>query len=131
MRTLIVPIVALLISACGPNLNTPSSTTLTGKWQSSDTVSFFFAIKMDITQTQAGDVTGGWTSLYKGGNLSCPEGSICPASNEVGGRHTVVGVSMEILGIGRFTGQLVGNNVLRGDIYRYDGDFNVMFKKVP
>lgn len=131
MRLLLLFAAVIGLSACGPDLNTPSSKSVSGKWQSTDSASFFFNVKLDIAQTPGGDITGVWTSLYKGGNLSCPEGMTCPASNEVVGRNTVVGVSMEVLGIGKFTGQLEGDNVLRGDIYRYDGDFKVKFTKVP
>lgn len=84
-----------------------------------------------MTQTSDGDVTGVWNSLLKGGNLSCPPGTTCPASNQLSGRNTVVGVSIEILGIGKFTGQLEEGNVLRGDVYRLDGDYKVKFTKIP
>lgn len=119
------------LAACGPDLNSPASTSLSGKWKTSDSISFFYNIKMDIAQTPGGDVSGTWNSLFTGGHLSCPEGSICPASNTVSGRNTVVGVSVEILGIGDFTGQLENGNVLRGDILRFDGDFKVKFTKLP
>ncbi len=131
MRFRFLFLVVIGLMGCGPDLSTPSSKSVSGKWQSSDPVSFFFNIKLDLAQAQNGEVTGTWTSLYKGGNLSCPEGQICPASNDVAGRNTVVGVSIEVLGIGKFTGQLEGDSVLRGDIYRYDGDFNVKFTKIP
>lgn len=117
--------------ACGPDLNTPSSRSVSGKWQSPDSVSFFFNVNLNLVQSSSGDVTGTWSSSYKGGNLSCPAGQVCPASNEAIGRNTVVGVSIEVLGIGKFTGQLEGDNTLRGDIFRHDGDFKVKFTKIP
>lgn len=131
MRKLLLSIALLTLAACGPDLNTPSSKSVSGKWQSSDQVSFFSELKLNLTQTQGGEVSGGWTGNIRGGNLSCPFGSICPASNDVSGSNTVVGVTIEILGVGKFTGQLEGENVLRGDIFRYDGDFPVKFTKIP
>lgn len=119
------------LAACGPDLNSPSPTNVTGKWESPDNVSYFFNIKLDIVQAANGDITGGWVSDYRGGNLSCPFGSTCSTSNTVSGRNTVVGVSMEILGIGKFTGQLENGNVLKGDIARFDGDFRTQFTKKP
>jgi hypothetical protein len=130
MRLLFLFVTAITLTACGPDLNSPASTSLTGKWQSADTVSFFYNLKMDITQTPGGDLSGGWTGLLSGGHLSCPENSFCSAANTVAGRNTVVGVSFEILGIGSFTGQLE-NGILRGDVSRFDGDFKVKFTKVP
>lgn len=131
MRNCIIFAALAGLMACGPDLNSPSSKSVSGKWQSTDSVSFFYNVKLDLAQSSNGDVTGIWSSLYKGGNLSCPERQICPASNEALGRNTVVGVSIEVLGIGKFTGQLEGDNTLRGDIFRYDGDFKVKFTKIP
>lgn len=131
MRNCLIFVALAGLMACGPELNTPSTKSVSGKWQSVDSVSFFFNVKLDLAQSSNGDVTGTWSSFYKGGNLSCPAGQTCPASNEVAGRNTVVGVSFEVLGIGKFTGQLEGDNTLRGDIFRYDGDFRVKFTKVP
>ena len=131
MRLLLLFTAALSLSACGPELDTPASTSLTGKWQSPDSVSYFFNVKLDITQNPGGVLSGGWSSLLRGGNLSCPVGSTCPATNTLSGTNTVLGVSVEVLGIGTFTGQLENGNVLRGDISRFDGDFKVKFTKIP
>jgi hypothetical protein len=131
MRLLFLFVTAITLAACGPDLNSPASTSLTGKWQSSDTASFFYNVKMDITQTPAGDVSGAWSSQLMGGHLSCPEGSTCSAANTVSGSNTVVGVSINLLGIGTFTGQLENGNVLRGDLDRFDGAFRVKFTKIP
>lgn len=131
MRILFLFATALTLAACGPDLNSPGSTSVTGKWQSTDSLSYFYNVKLNVTQTPGGDITGGWTSLIIGGHLSCPEGSTCPASNTVSGRNTVVSVAFEILGIGAFTGQLENGNVLRGDVNRFDGDFKVKFTKIP
>ena len=131
MRLLFLLIALTSLAACGPDLNSPASTSLTGKWQSPDSMSFFFNVKMDITQTPAGDISGSWTGLLTGGHLSCPEATVCSAANTVSGRNTVVGVSMELLGIGTFTGQLENGNILRGDVDRFDGVFRVKFTKVP
>ena len=131
MRLLFLFLTLAMLSACGPELNTPASTSLTGKWESPDAMSYFYNVKMDITQTPGGDLSGSWTSFLSGGHLSCPEGTFCSAANTVSGRNTVTGVSFEILGIGKFTGQLENGNTLRGDVYRFDGDFKVKFTKVP
>lgn len=131
MRFALVTAIVLITASCGPELNTPSSTSVTGKWQSSDSVSYFKNLKLDLSQTTEGDITGTWTGLLAGGNLSCPLSSTCPASNSAAGRNTVVGVSIEVLGVGKFTGQLEGSNILRGDIFRFDGDYKVTFTKIP
>lgn len=131
MRLPLVFAAVVLLTACGPDLNSPASDSVSGKWQSADSMSFFYNVKLDIAQTPAGDVSGGWTSLVMGGHLSCPEGTVCSGANTVSGRNTVVGVSLEILGIGSFTGQLENGNVLRGDVSRFDGDFKVKFTKIP
>ncbi len=131
MRSALFFTAIVSVAACGPDLNSPSSNSVSGKWQSPDSVSYFRDLKLDMTQTSDGDITGAWNSLLKGGNLTCPPGTTCPASNRLSGRNTVVGVSIEILGIGKFTGQLEESNVLRGDVYRFDGDFKVKFTKIP
>jgi hypothetical protein len=117
MRLSVLILALAAMAACGPDLNSPSSTSLTGKWH--------------LTQNTSGDITGGWSGLLTGGHLSCPENSICPAANTITGRNTVVGVTIEILGVGTFTGQLENGNTLRGDILRFDGDFKTKFTKVP
>lgn len=131
MRLSVLILALAAMAACGPDLNSPSSTSLTGKWQSTDSISYFYNLKMDLTQNTSGDITGGWSGLLTGGHLSCPENSICPAANTITGRNTVVGVTIEILGVGTFTGQLENGNTLRGDILRFDGDFKTKFTKVP
>jgi hypothetical protein len=131
MRLPLLMFAAATITACGPDLNSPSSNSITGKWQSADSISYFYNLKMDLSQTTAGDLTGSWSGLLTGGHLSCPENAICPASNTITGRNTVVGVTIEILGVGTFTGQLENGNTLRGDILRFDGDFKTKFTKVP
>ncbi len=128
----LVFIVSAALTACGPDLNSPGAGSVAGKWQTSDSVSYFSGVKLDLSQSQRGDITGSWTGKVKGGNLSCPVTSAtCPASNEATGRNTVVGVSIEVLGIGKFTGQLENPNELRGDISRFDGNFKVKFTKIP
>lgn len=131
MRFRLVFIALFSLAACGPELNSPASSSLSGKWQTADAVSFFFNIKMDIAQTPAGDITGGWTSLLAGGFLSCPETQVCSAANTVSGRNTVLAINMEILGMGNFSGQLEPDGSLRGDISRFDGDFKVKFTRIP
>lgn len=131
MRLLLLIFAAAAITACGPDLNSPSSTSITGKWQSADSISYFYNLKMDLSQTTSGDLTGAWTGLLTGGHLSCPENTICSAANTITGRNTVVGVTIEILGVGTFTGQMENGNTLRGDILRFDGDFRTKFTKVP
>lgn len=128
----VVLIVAAALGACGPDLNSPGEGSVAGKWQTPDSVSFFSNVKLDLAQSQQGEVTGSWTGKVKGGNLNCPSASpTCPAANEAYGSNTVVGVSIEVLGIGKFTGQLENPNELRGDISRYDGNFKVKFTKIP
>ncbi len=131
MRLPLIFVAMLTLAACGPDLNSPASDSVSGKWQSPDAMSFFYDVRMDIAQAPNGDISGAWTSLVASGNLSCPGTKICAAANTVSGRNTVVGVSMEILGIGAFTGQLEKNNVLRGVVSRFDGDFKVTFTKIP
>jgi hypothetical protein len=131
MNRLFVFLSLLTLASCGPELNEPASTSVTGKWQTADSISYFYNLKMDVTQTPGGDLSGGWTSLLMGGHLTCPERTTCNAANTVSGRNTVTGVSIEVLGIGKFTGQLENGNVLRGDIDRFDGDFKVKFTKIP
>lgn len=131
MRLRLLSVALFLLAACGPELNSPASTSVSGKWQTTDPVSFFFDIKMDIVQTPAGDITGGWTAKLSGGHLSCPVNQVCNAGNTVAGRNTVLGINMELRGIGTFTGQLEPDGSLRGDISRFDGDFKVKFTKIP
>lgn len=131
MRLALIFLTAAYLCACGPDLNSPSAKSVSGKWQASDSVSYFYNLKLDLVQDTQGEVTGTWSSLLKGGNLSCPVGTVCAAANTASGRNTVVGVSIEVLGIGKFTGQLEDGNILRGDIFRFDGDYKIKFTKIP
>lgn len=132
MRLLWLFTVAVGLSACGPDLNSPGQGSVTGKWQTPDSVSFFSDVKLDLAQSQQGDITGSWTGRVKGGNLTCPVSlPTCAAANEAFGRNTVVGISIEVLGVGKFTGQLEGGKELHGDISRFDGNFKVKFTRLP
>ena len=117
--------------ACGPELTEPAASSVTGKWASADTVSSVSLIALDLVQAADGKVTGTWKGRAAPGSNSCPAaGPACPVSNVVTGSHTVLELRLDILGAGKFTGQLVGS-ALKGDLLRDEGDFRIQFSRVP
>jgi hypothetical protein len=122
-------VLGLLALACGPDLNAPGTTNVTGTWVSTDTVATIWDFRLTLTQTPSGAISGNWTGTGGVGNEYCGDHQ-CFLTNIVVGGNTVVGIAIDVLGAGRFTGQMNGTT-LRGDILRQDGDFRIKFSKAP
>lgn len=116
-------------SACGPDLNSPGKINVTGTWVSADTVATITAIRLRLTQAADGGITGDWTGTGSAANEYC-FGRQCTLENIVIGGNTVVGIAIEILGGGKFTGQTTGNT-MHGDLLRAEGDWRIKFTKAP
>lgn len=112
---------------CGPELNEPASSNVTGSWVSPDTARGATDFKLELTQTADGEITGFWSGHGIPVNGGCPPILGCEPNNTVVGSNTVIQVFLDLLGAGGFTGQVEPDGRLRGDL---EGD-RITFRRAP
>jgi hypothetical protein len=118
---------AVVFTACGPPLTTPSSLNLTGRWTSTDHIGPVFNLEIIISQTPDGMITGTWNSDVAPPHPPCPPDVSDRGVGTVDGTHTVVGVQFSLKGAGDFQGQATDNSTMRGSIQSCGYDYAVTF----
>jgi hypothetical protein len=105
----------LVLSACGPEPTEPAKTSLAGTWSSNANLFGLSNMRMTVVQEPQGIVSGGWTATGIGPAGGCPVvGVACAAFGYVIGRNLVAHVQIELLSAGKFEGNLVEPETLRG-----------------
>jgi hypothetical protein len=127
MRIIAALAVAMVISGCAPEPNTPSSDSLAGVWTSTAHLNSLSNLRMNIVQEPKGIVSGTWSALRDAGTGNCPTGAPCEENGELIGRNTVAQVQIEIIGTGRFEGAQIEENQLRGVLVVGEALDNITF----
>jgi hypothetical protein len=121
-RALGIALVALSIAtvSCGPDLNSPASSDVTGTWFAPGPSTGFTNITVNLTQNPDGTVSGTYTATADPSLGLCPLTTGCPRTGTLTGANTVFQVFFLINGLGQFTGQLIGGTTLKGAMSRLD-----------
>jgi len=128
-----IPLVALLATAaaCSKDPNAPDATTsLTGRWLTSDTVEVFTAFDVHLSQNAQGLISGNWVGKTRITNGQCDAIFTCAPANIVFGSNLSLGVELQILGAGLFNGQLVTKTEIEGQINRYGMLYKLRLHKI-
>lgn len=102
--------------ACGPELTTPSSTNISGTWTSSDTAAGVTDFVVALSQASDGALTGSWSGRALEVNGACPAELGCAPNNAIIGSNTVFQVFIDLIGLGKFTGQVESDAHFRGHL---------------
>ena len=113
--------------ACGPPLTDPSSLNITGSWTTSDNVGPLHDIVMNIIQIADGTIKGDWSGTLIPPDAACPAGLPASPSGPVTGSYNVVGIGLNVLGIGFFHGQKISPTEMRGDFQSCGSFYSVTF----
>lgn len=128
----LVPFLALIsISACGPELTEPADTDVSGTWTASGPAAGLTNVTAHLTQTPDGAITGTYTATGTQGPQFCPPAPPCSVAGTIAGANTVLQVYFELEHAGNFTGQIIGNSILRGAIERTNLVDAIEFDLVP
>jgi hypothetical protein len=123
-RALGIAAVALSIAtlSCGPDLNSPASTDLSGTWFAVGPSAGFTNITVNVTQNADGTISGTYTATAAPSLGLCGPTAVstaaCPVTGTLTGANTVFQVFLAINGVGQFTGQLIGGTTLKGAMSR-------------
>lgn len=123
---LVVVLLAILIAACAAEPTDPSTSDLTGTWQSFDQDLYIRNIRLVLLQPSPGVIVGKWRADGRTDN-ACPPGAFCADSSIVSGRNEVAQVVLELLGAGTFVGELATADTLKGIIRSQGKNFHVTF----
>ena len=105
--------------SCGPELNSPASTDVSGTWFSAGPAAGLTNVTVILAQTSNGAITGTYTATGTPNLQFCPASGPCAISGVIiNGTNTVFQVFFELQDAGQFTGQLVGGNILKGAMSR-------------
>jgi len=119
-------LIVICCAACGPALNEPSSSSVSGHWTSNDRAGPVFDIVMDVTQQGDGSVVGTWSSLVSPPHPDCPPDISDKANGTVDGTNTVLGILISLKGVGDFQGQVDGTTI-RGSLFSCGVPYSVTF----
>ncbi len=125
---LIFPL-GVLLWACGPEPTEPANTSLAGTWSSTATFFGLSDIRMTIVQEPKGIVSGGWTAVATGPSGECAVGVSCAAFGNLIGLNLVAHVEIELLWAGKFEGNLIAPQKLRGVFIVQTGQDTITFVK--
>jgi hypothetical protein len=104
---------------CGPELNSPASTNVSGTWFAAGPAGGLTNVTVIVNQTSDGTITGTYTATGTPDLQFCPASGPCAISGMiVNGTNTVFQVFFELRDAGQFTGQLIGGNILKGSMSR-------------
>ena len=110
---------AIATVSCGPELNTPASTDVSGTWFAAGQAAGLTNVTVVLTQTPDGTITGTYTATGTPNLQFCPASGPCTISGTIiNGTNTVFQVFFELQDAGQFTGQLIGGNILKGSMSR-------------
>ena len=113
-RALLVFLLTLTLVTCAPEPTSPSSADLGGTWTSDAHLFSLSQFKLTLVQESDGIVSGGWSAKGDGGGGGCFPGIPCNAFVNLIGRNLASGVTLELLGAGKFEGTLVEPSRVRG-----------------
>jgi hypothetical protein len=113
-RASLVFVLTLTLVTCAPEPTSPSSSDLGGTWTSDAHLFSLSQFKLTLVQESKGIVSGGWSAKGDGGGGGCFPGIPCNAFGNLIGRNLASGVTLELLGAGKFEGTLVEPSRLRG-----------------
>jgi hypothetical protein len=131
-RALGIAAVALAIAtvSCGPELNSPASSDVSGTWFAPGPVAGLTNITVVLTQTPDGAITGTYTATGTPNLQFCPLSGPCVISGVIiNGTNTVFQVFFELKDAGQFTGQLIDANILKGSMSRISATGHIQFAK--
>src|SRR5436305_1591242 len=86
------------VASCGPALTDPSPESITGHWTAAESVGPIQNLVMDLTQAGDGSVSGTWSGKVTAKNVICPPELGTAPSGPVSGNHTVIGITLSVLG---------------------------------
>ncbi len=117
-------VLAIATVSCGPELNSPASTDVSGTWFAAGPSAGFTNITIKLTQNPDGTVSGTYTATSDPSLGLCGSTAVstagCPLTGTLTGANTVFQVFFAINGVGQFTGQLIGGTTLKGAMSRID-----------
>jgi hypothetical protein len=116
------------LSGCGPDLNSPGSTNVSGTWFADGPAAGMTNIAMILVQTPDGHVTGTFTAIGTQGEQVCPASGPCNISSTINGVNTVLQVNLELKDAGTFTGQVITSTQLRGTMTRTSNSLVVFIR---
>lgn len=128
-RALAAVALAIATVSCGPELNSPASTDVSGTWFAAGPSAGFTNITVKLTQNPDGTVSGTYTATADASLGLCPLTTGCPLTGTLTGANTVFQVFFLIKGVGQFTGQLIGGTTLKGAMSRLDVTQPIEFTK--
>ena len=121
---------AIAAIGCGPDLNAPASSNVSGTWFAPGPAAGFTNITVNLTQTPDGMISGTYTATSDPSLGLCPAGLVpCVVSSTLTGANTVFQVFLQLNGAGQFTGQLLGQTTLKGAMNRIDVTQAIEFTK--
>jgi len=121
---------ALATVGCGPELNSPASTDVSGTWFAPGPVAGLTNITVVLTQTPDGAIMGTYTATGTPNLQFCPFTGPCVISDIIiNGTNTALQVFFELKDAGEFTGQLIDGNILKGSMSRIGAVGHVQFAK--
>jgi len=121
---------AIATASCGPDLNSPASTDVSGTWFSPGPAAGLTNVTVILAQTSNGAITGTYTATGTPNLQFCPSSGPCSISGIIiNGSNTVFQVFFELQDAGQFTGQLNGGNVLKGAMSRISATEPIQFTK--
>ena len=125
---LIVGVISLL--GCGPALSDPGSGDVSGRWFSVGSAKGVTDITLTLAQATDGSISGSYTATAAPQLGFCHTNAPCPIGNTITGANTVFQVFFDLLGGGRFTGQLTGAAELKGALTWSDVPDPIVFTKL-
>jgi len=121
---------AIATASCGPDLNSPASTDVSGTWFSPGPAAGLTNVTVILAQTSNGAITGTYTATGTPNLQFCPSSGPCSISGIIiNGSNTVFQVFFELQDAGQFTGQINGGNVLKGAMSRISATEPIQFTK--
>jgi hypothetical protein len=109
---------ALFAVACGPEINTPASTNVSGTWFALGPAAGLTNVSIQLEQKSDGTISGTYKATGKKPTQFCPPKPPCSISDTITGTNTVLEVYFELQHAGQFAGQLIGADRLTGSMAR-------------
>jgi hypothetical protein len=111
-------VIAIATVSCGPELNSPASTDVSGTWFAAGPSAGFTNITVNLTQNPDGTISGTYTATSDPALQLCISTNPCNISNTITGANTVFQVFLDLNGAAQFTGQLLQGDKLKGAMSR-------------
>jgi hypothetical protein len=121
-RALAIAAVAIAIAtvSCGPELNSPASTDVSGTWFAAGPAAGFTNITVTLIQNPDGAISGTYSATSDPAFQLCSSSTNpCNISNTITGANTVFQVFLELNGAAQFTGQFLQGDKLKGAMSRF------------